>query len=330
MSDKNVLQIGTLMIVVSVLLRLTLSLWTPALQASASLDFGQVFLFLQTGKVLYAPTATVPTAAVPTASAPTAAAPETTQPPPEVNHKAVFSESDQALVELRNTSGKTPNVSAALLQTLQWDLYSQQPTVLILHSHGSESYTNTEAYTETTRYRTLETDYNMISIGDLLAQELEKAGIRVIHDRTMYDVPSYNDAYVQARSAIADHLKKNPSICLVLDLHRDAATDSSGNQISYSVSTPEGTAAQLMLVLGTNHDHWQENLSLATKLQVQLEKQVPGLCRPINVRSQRFNQDLCPGAVLVEVGAAGNSRQEALLAAKYLAKAVISLAAGTS
>ena len=85
----------------------------------------------------------------------------------------------------------------------------------------------------------------------------------------------------------------------------------------------------LMLVLGTNHDGWQDNLSLATKLHVQLEKQVPGICRPIKVRAQRYNQDLCPCSVLVEVGATGNSRQEALLAAKLLANAIISLAVGT-
>ena len=80
--------------------------------------------------------------------------------------------------------------------------------------------------------------------------------------------------------------------------------------------------------LGTNHTDWQDNLSFATKLQVQLEKQVPGICRPISVRAQRYNQDLCPAAVLVEVGAAGNDRQEALLAAEYLANAIISLACG--
>lgn len=319
MPEKKVLQIGALSIALALLLRLTLNVWAPAVSAEAPIQLGQIFLFLQTGRVVRR----VPTADIPLSE-------PTSQEATVLPAKAVFSESDQELVQLRNTSDKAADVSAALLESLQWDLYSEQPTVLIIHSHGSESYQNTENYEEAANYRTTDTDYNMISIGDILTQELESAGIRVIHDRTMYDVPSYNDAYVQARTGIEAHLAENPSICLVLDLHRDAATDENGDQIGYTVSTPEGDAAQVMLVLGTNHDSWQENLSLATKLHVQLEKQQPGICRPINVRAQRFNQDLCPGAVLVEVGAAGNSRQEALLSAKLLAKAIISLAAGTS
>lgn len=317
MSEKKVLQIGALVIAGAIFLRLTIDQWTPAVQAAEQLHLGQVILFLQTGRVAR----TLPSAEIPV---------EITEAEPEQPIiKAVFSESDQTLVQLRNSSDKSADVSAALLDDLTWNLYDERPTVLIIHSHGSESYQKTEDYEESADYRTLNTDYNMISIGDLLAQELESAGIRVIHDRTLYDVPSYNDSYTQARAGIEAHLAENPSICLVLDLHRDAATDASGNQIGYTVSTPEGDAAKLMLVLGTNFDSWQDNLSLATKLHVQLEKQLPGICRPINVRAQRFNQDLCPGAVLVEVGATGNSRQEALLAAKYLAQAIISLAAGT-
>ena len=313
MSEKKVLQFGALIIIGALFLRLVADQWTPV---EKPVQLGQVFLFLQTGRVVRTPPA------------------ETAQPLPEDTPaapavKAVFSESDRSLVELRNTSDKSADVSAALLEDLTWDLYETRPTVLIIHSHGSESYQKTEDYVESASYRTLNTDYNMISIGDHLAKELESAGIRVIHDKTMYDVPSYNDAYVTARAGIQAHLEENPSICLVLDLHRDAATDANGEQIGYTVTTPEGDAAKLMLVLGTNHDGWQDNLSLATKLHVQLEKQVPGICRPINVRAQRYNQDLCPCSVLVEVGATGNSRQEALLAAKLLANAIISLAVGT-
>ena len=315
MSDKKVLQVGGFMIGLAILLRLTLGAWAPVLESGQPIQPGQIFLFLQTGRVICLPAAPPPQEDPPLPS-------ET--PAPAI---AVFSQTDGKLIQLRNTSDKKADVSTALLTELQWDLYANQPTVLILHSHGSESYEYTGEYQETTAYRTLNTDYNMVSIGDQLAKKLEQAGIRVIHDRTLYDVPSYNDAYVNARKAIQQHLADNPSICLVLELHRDAAATETG-QIRYVTDTPEGTAAQLMLVLGTNHTGWQDNLSFATKLQVQLEKQVPGICRPISVRAQRYNQDLCPAAVLVEVGAAGNDRQEALLAAEYLANAIISLACG--
>ena len=319
MSDKKILRLGTLVICGAILLRLTTGMWAPAVQAAQQLQLGQVLLFLQTGRIVrYAP---IPEQTNQAASPISTPAPEALP---------VFSEADQAFVQLRSDSGQSADLPAALLQPLQWELCDEEPTVLIIHSHGSESYTQTETYAESSPYRTLDTGYNMISIGDMLTAQLESAGIGVIHDRTMYDVPSYNNAYVQARTAIESHLKAHPSIQLVLDLHRDAATDTAGNQIRYTVATPEGEAAKLMLVLGTNHDGWTGNLALAAKLQVQLERLCPGISRPTNLRAQRFNQDLCPNTLLVEVGATGNTRQEALTATKLLAQAIICLASGSN
>lgn len=246
-------------------------------------------------------------------------------PKPE---KPCFSGEDASLAELYNTSGRQPDVAALLETPLDWDLTGGRPTVLILHTHGTESYTpGDEPYTATSSYRTLEEDRNMLSIGDAVAEILEENGIGVIHDREIYDYPSYNGAYVRARTAITDQLARNPSIRLVLDLHRDAS-GTIGKQLRTEAVVDGETAAQLMLVQGTSFDTWQENLSLGLKLQVLLERQNPGIMRPLNLRSQRFNQDLSPGALLVEVGAAGNTRQEALLAARELAQAVVSLANG--
>jgi len=88
-------------------------------------------------------------------------------------------------------------------------------------------------------------------------------------------------------------------------------------------------SAQLMIVIGTNHEGYEDNLSLGLKLHVQLEHQAPGIMRPLQLRAQRFNQDLSPGALLIEVGAAGNSHEEARLAAQELAQAIVALANGT-
>jgi len=169
----------------------------------------------------------------------------------------------------------------------------------------------------------------VISVGDRLTELLEAAGIRVLHDRQLHDYPSYNGSYGNARETVSEYMQEYPSLCLVLDLHRDAAVDSSGNQVRYVVETGTEEVAKMMLVVGTNHVAWQENMALAVKLQAQLEKLCPGICRPTSLRTARFNQDLSGGMVLVEMGAAGNTRQEALLAAEYLADAVISLAHGT-
>ena len=247
-------------------------------------------------------------------------------PEPEEPALPVFS---GETVELYNTSGKKPDREAALEAPLAWDLTEEGPTVLILSTHTTESYTKTgEDYIESSAWRTLDENYNMRSIGARVAEILEENGIAVVRDGELHDYPSYNGSYVHARKSIQEYLETYPTIKLVLDLHRDAA--GAGKQQLRTVSQVAGkVSAQLMLVMGTNFDTWQENFSLAAKLQAQLERQAPGITRPINLRASRFNQDLCPGALLVEVGAAGNTHAEALLAAEELAKAIVALARGT-
>lgn len=251
-------------------------------------------------------------------------------PPPQLpdRERLRFSAEDAKFFKLYNTSAKQPEPEALLQQPLDWTLAGAEPTVLILHTHGTESYTpGAEAYTATSSYRTLDSDHNMLCIGAAVAEILEANGIGVVHDRELYDHPSYNGAYTRARTAISEHLKRTPSLCLVLDLHRDASGTVS-RQLRTETVIDGKSAAQLMLVMGTNHDRWEENLSLAAKLHVLLEKQFPGIMRPLNLRAQRFNQDLSPGALLVEVGAAGNTREEALTAARVLAMAIVSLSDG--
>lgn len=253
---------------------------------------------------------------------PPASAPEPTQAP-------LPSFSDPEAVEIYNASTKQPDIAALLTKPLTWQLRGEEPTVLILHTHTTESYTKAgEDYRETASWRTLEEDYNMLSVGQLVVQVLAEYGIPAVQDRSLHDYPSYNGSYTDARKSIREYLEEYPSIALVLDLHRDAS-EGPGGQLRTAASVEGQTAAQLMLVLGTNHEDYEENLSLALKLHAQLELQCPGITRPLQLRAARFNQDLSPGALLVEVGAAGNTHAEALLAARELAKAVAALAEGT-
>lgn len=224
---------------------------------------------------------------------------------------------------------KQPDIAALLAKPLQWDLTQDAPAVLILHTHTTESYTRQgEDYRESASWRTLDEDYNMVAIGVQVGDILEENGIRVLHHRELNDHPSYNGSYTRARKTMKDLLKEHPGIRLVLDLHRDAAGEG-GRQMRTRATVDGEPSAQLMLVIGTNHDAYEENLSLALKLHAQLETQAPGIMRPLQLRAQRFNQDLSPGALLIEVGAAGNTHPEARLAAQELAKAIIALARGT-
>lgn len=249
---------------------------------------------------------------------------------PEPTEAAIPGFSDASLIELYNTCSKDPDMETLLQQPLTWDLRGDAPSVLILHTHSTESYTkNGEDYKETSSWRTLDEDYNMLSIGSRVVEVLAENGITAIQDRDLHDYPSYNGSYVDARKSIESYLEEYPTIQLVLDLHRDAAEGSNGRQMRTAASVNGQTSAQMMLVMGTNYDTWEENLSLAAKLQSQLETQAPGIMRPINLRAQRFNQDLSTGALLVEMGAAGNTHAEAMLAAEELARAIVALARGT-
>lgn len=238
-----------------------------------------------------------------------------------------FLEKEKA--ELYNAAKVYPDTAALLTQPLQWDLKTEEPAVLILHTHATESYTKKgEPYIESSAWRTLDEDYNMLAIGDRVAEILEEAGITVIHDRTLHDRPNYDGSYVAARKTLMGQLEENPSIQLVLDIHRDAAERSYG-QLRTKAVVDGVRCAQLMMVLGVNHKNYEQNLGIALKLHAQLERQAPGITRPLQLRSARYNQDLSPGAIIVEVGAAGNTHPEAMRAADQLGAAVVALAKGT-
>ena len=248
--------------------------------------------------------------------------------------KPEFSPSDASFVEMDYDCAYRPDLEELIARPLDWDLTAAEPTVLILHTHTTESYTPSkgESYKESSLFRTLDEDYNMLSIGDLVARILEAGGINVLHDRELHDYPSYNGSYNHARKSVKQYLNEYPSIRLVLDLHRDASGDNR-NQMKTHATVEGQDSAQLMLVVGTDaagisHPNWEENLALGLKLQVQMERLSPGIMRYVNLRAQRFNQDLLPGMLLVEVGAAGNSHTEALRAAQMLAQGILSLAKG--
>ena len=163
-----------------------------------------------------------------------------------------FSPEDTALTELYYACSLRPNLEQLLSAPLEWDLVQSWPTVLILHTHTTESYTQGEEdYVETSDYRTLDEKFNMLSIGDIVAKILWENGIGVVHDRQLHDYPSYNGSYNDARKAIKAYLSEFPGIQLILDLHRDAA-DTENGQLRTVASVEGETAAQLMLVMGTD------------------------------------------------------------------------------
>lgn len=321
--ERKVLRVSTWVIIGALALRLLCSINpAQALKFSLSAEFASWMIFLQTGRVVRPNIPTEPTPEVP----------EVTEP--ILPDLPVFALDSADSIPINSSFAFSADLPGLVSQPLNWDLTGDGPRVLIVHTHGSESFSPATDYVQSSPYHTLDTDHNMISVGAYLAKKLEAAGISVLHDTTMHDRLSYDAAYNNSRISVQAYLDAFPSIQLVLDLHRDAYEDVNGNQGAQTVFSNGSAIAPLMFVVGTNyggleHPKWQENLALALKLQTRLEEICPGICRNLNLRTQRYNQDLSVGALLVEMGSSGNSRQEVLGAADLLAKAIIYLAKGS-
>lgn len=235
---------------------------------------------------------------------------------------------DAALgVYIENRPQLELDVAALAEAPLELALPEEGPQVLIMHTHGSEAYTpdGTDVYEPTGECRTSDRTKSVVRVGDEIAAVLTEMGLSVVHDTELYDYPEYNGAYDRSLAAVESYLEKYPTIRVVLDVHRDALVGEDGT-IYKPITTVNGEdSAQVMLVMGSNalydHPKWEENLSLAVKIQAEMNTLWPTLARPIGLRENRYNQQLTTGSLLVEVGSHGNTLQEALAAARMFARA---------
>ena len=232
-------------------------------------------------------------------------------------------------ITIKNQTSYSVSPEEILKSEKPFSISGENPTVLILHTHGTEAYTPSERYnfTYTSNSRTTDTNYNVVRVGTELERALTDLGIGVIHDVSMYDYPDYNSSYDKAFYGIKAMLAKYPSISVVLDLHRDAVNTENGKKIKLAADIDGEKAAQIMFVVGTDecgfsHPHWRDNLKFASIIQGHLAESCPQLVRPINLRTSRFNQQFTRGSLIIEIGTNGNTLDEALLSAHYLADAV--------
>ena len=261
------------------------------------------------------------------------ALPETTAAPSDIVAQTLLPTSPEGYdvaggLYLYNRTSLDVDLAAAAAATVPITLPEEGPQILIIHTHGSEAYTpdGTDVYTPSdNNTRTLDTNYNMVRVGTEMEKVFTEMGLGVVHDTTLYDYPQYNGAYDRSAQAVKAYLEQYPTIRIVLDVHRDALIGEDGT-VYKAVTTVDGTStAQVMLVLGSSeggeHPNWMENLTLACKIQNGMNTLYPTLARPMTMRSSRYNQQLCSGSLLVEVGTHGNTLQEALAGARLFARA---------
>ena len=234
-------------------------------------------------------------------------------------------------ITVRNT---TPSHSVDIKSAVEKNATLQiadkrAPTVLIFHTHTTESYELLNYGWYTTEYvtRSNSPDRNMVRVGTAICEELTKMGIGVVHDTEIHDT-KYTGAYDRSRESITQIMAENPSIQVVIDVHRDAIKQSDGTRIKPTAEINGKKAAQIMMIAGcedgkvTDFPRWEENLTFALQLQKTAETDYPGLMRPVLFSARKYNMDVTPCSVLLEVGSDSNTLEEAEYSGHLIGKAL--------
>ncbi len=200
---------------------------------------------------------------------------------------------------------------------------SDQPQILIYHTHASEYFADSD-----------ESDPNtlIVGVGNVLADILrDRYGFNVIHDTTLFP---YQQAYSQGLQKITEILEQYPSIEVVIDLHRDAAA---GQHLVTEVNGKQ--TAQIMFFNGISRStegpidylenpYLPENLAFSFQLKTMADTLYPGLARKNYLKSYRYNLHMRPKSVLIEVGAETNTFEEEVNAMEPLAEILASVLLG--
>ena len=181
---------------------------------------------------------------------------------------------------------------------------SSAPVVMILHTHTSESYRNSKS----------EYIDGVIFVGDTLTRKLNAMGLTTLHCTVIHDGGEVN-AYISARETIETMLKIYPSIKYIIDLHR---MELEVDDIPVKTVSREGLA-QIRLTVSADSSDWQENLSLALSLRQRLNEGDARICLPPVLSASRYNSDLAEHYLMIDIGATGNTVNEACMAAERLA-----------
>lgn len=194
--------------------------------------------------------------------------------------------------------------------------------ILLYHTHGTESYKTDREYTTYDFYKSLDENYNVIKVGNYLGELLRGKGMTAIHNKTYHNYPSKTDTYAKSRETVKKILEENKNINKIIDIHRNAYSDKEHEASTIEIKGEK--VAKVELVIGINQEDkdWMYDLKWAIEIQKLANKKYPGLCEPILIREEEYNQDLSKYAILVEVGENCNQIEQALNAVKYFSEVI--------
>ena len=212
------------------------------------------------------------------------------------------------------TTAEQINAAQFLAEDLTLPKEAGLPQILIYHSHSQETFCDSREGKE---------EDTIVGVGDYLTELLtETYGYQVMHVTEKFDLAGgeldRSKAYDYARAWLEPVLKENPSIQVVIDLHRDGVPDD--RRLVTEINGKE--TAQLLFYNGLSHTinsgdlsylpnpYIQDNLAFSFQLEYQAALYYPELYRGIYLAGLRYNLHLRPRALLLEAGAQTNTVQE--------------------
>lgn len=225
------------------------------------------------------------------------------------------------------------NASALIQKDLRMQTKNDQPQILIYHSHSQEEFIDSVPGDPST---------TIVGVGEYLTQILRDTyGYNVIHVTDVFDVIDgkldRNQAYTLASERVSQILEENPSVEVVIDLHRDGVADD-----KRLVTTIDGKeTAKVMFLNGLSwtaqngeisylpNPYIEDNLAFSLQMMLEAKKYYPDFGRTIYLRGYRYNLHLRPKTLLVECGAQTNTLQEEKNAMEPLADILNRVLTGT-
>ena len=219
---------------------------------------------------------------------------------------------------VKNNTGLDCDFESLLNSELTFDVDSNgSAQVLIYHTHTSESYMDEDVdyFYESYYSRTQNNDYNVTAVGKAISDVLNKRGIKTMHDTTVHD-STYSGSYDRSAQTVESIMERNTDIKVIIDIHRDAiGTETQKVKPVFTYDGKQG--AQIMILSGCDTDgemgfsDWENNLNFALKIQNKAEEMYPGMTRPLNLGYFAYNEYICDGSLLIEIGTDANTIEEA-------------------
>ncbi|HHV45691.1 MAG TPA: stage II sporulation protein P [Tissierellia bacterium] len=198
-----------------------------------------------------------------------------------------------------------------------------KPYILIYHTHGTEAYSSLE----TNEHHTTDLNYNVTTIGKIIAETMEQYGHKVEHVSKYHDVPSYSKSYSESLKTISEKIQENSNFKILLDIHRNgfdqndpdvkANLDNLLGKTKINIDGKE--VATFFFVIGPDSENTEAVLNFAKYIKAITDAVYPNLCTGILIKPVgRYNQFLSDYSALIEIGSNLNTMEEAKETARIL------------